>query len=265
MSHSKRKDKLDQYYTDPAYALYFWNQTHRLLDLDTFDTFVEPCAGTGSFYNLMPANKRYGIDIDPQCNGVVQQDFMNWSIPVIPYGRVLTLTNPPFGRNSQGAIDFFQRSATFSTGIGMVLPRSFKKISLQEKLNKSFHLVWEEDTPVDSFINNKGEFVDVKTVSQIWSRKFDSRENNIINYKHKFTFVKYNDDYDLILRRIGWNSGKYYSQIEEEEKGQFIFIKTHSVDAYNKLLKLDYSICREHTGGGYTINQKDIIDLYFKS
>lgn len=265
MSHSKRKDKLDQYYTDPAYALYFWNKVHKILDIDTYDTFVEPCAGTGSFYNLMPSNKRYGIDIDPKCDDVITQDFLTWNIPVIPYGRVLTLSNPPFGRNSNLAVKFFNHAATFSTSICMVLPRSFLKERLQERLNIYFHLLWQEDTPKNSFINNSNNYVDVKTVGQIWTRKHQYRNLNNINYNHLFSFVKYEDNYDLILRRIGWNSGKYYSFIDESEKGQFLFIKTHTADAYNKLLKLDYTEVRNNTGGGFSINQKDIITLFLNT
>jgi len=262
---SLRIDRLDQFYTDPAYAFYFWNKVHTLLDLDSFDTFVEPCAGTGSFYELMPEDKRYGVDIDPQLDGIIKQDFLTWSIPIIPYGRVLTLTNPPFGRNSNLAIRFFNHAATFSSAIAMTVPRSFKKTTLHDRLNPRFKLIWEEDTPGKSFVNSKNEHVDVKTVSQIWkSNLLDKRTKKEYKHKDYFTFVKFEDKHDLRLRRIGWNSGKFYDSVEEKEKGQFFFIKVSDKNVLDKIKSIDFAECRQNTGGGLSISRKDVIELFFE-
>ena len=37
--------------------------------------FIEPSAGTGAFYNLLPPQRRLGMDIEPKCEGVIAQDF----------------------------------------------------------------------------------------------------------------------------------------------------------------------------------------------
>ena len=262
---SLQKDTLDQYYTDPTYALYFWKQIDKLLNLDGYDLFVEPCAGTGSFYDLMPKDKRIGIDIHPQCDDTIETDFLTWPGPPVPSGRVLTITNPPFGQNSNLAIRFFNRAGLYSSAIGIVAPKSFKKSTIQKRLDNSFELIWEQDTPKKSFINNQNINVDVKTVAQVWKRKhLFSRKDVEHNYMHLFKFVTFDDDYDLILRRIGYNSGKFYSKVEEQEKNQFYFIKTFSNEVYNNILKIDFSECRDNTGGGLSVNRKDVVNEYFK-
>ena len=78
----KRSKQLDQWYTKPRVA---YSLTERLLGiLPLWDrTFIEPSAGTGVFVEALEG---FGIarvkayDIDPQAEGIDQQDFLKLDI-----------------------------------------------------------------------------------------------------------------------------------------------------------------------------------------
>ena len=75
------QNSLDQFYTKEAIAKLCWNH---LIDTISFSIdknienlfFLEPSAGKGAFYNLMPEHRRIGMDLEPKCDGVKLQDFL---------------------------------------------------------------------------------------------------------------------------------------------------------------------------------------------
>ena len=42
-----------------------------LVNLQEYDILLEPSAGKGSFYSLLPKNQRLGIDIDPKTKDII--------------------------------------------------------------------------------------------------------------------------------------------------------------------------------------------------
>ena len=259
---SKKEVVLDQYNTDPTYANYFYTKINELVDLSQYDILLEPSAGEGSFYNLLPTSQRLGLDIDPKADGIIKENFYHY-YPDIPIPKIFTLGNPPFGTQSRDAINFFNHAAKFSSGIGFVLPMSFSKTSLQKKLNEYFHLKFEEIVPKNSFYTINGK-KDVKTVAQIWMKKSTKRIYNIINLIDYFQFVSFYDDPDLILRRIGYNAGRFERSVKENKKNQFLYLKTNSDEIKNAIQNLDFSKIKNLTGGGFAINQEDVKKLFIK-
>ena len=73
------QNSLDQFYTKEIIAKLCWNhliETISSLDKSINDLFfLEPSAGKGAFYNLMPEHRRIGMDLEPKCAGVKLQDF----------------------------------------------------------------------------------------------------------------------------------------------------------------------------------------------
>ena len=63
--------------------------------------FHEPCAGDGS---LIEHLKKHGhkchcaSDIEPQAEGIFQQDALEWIKPEFEYGDTCFITNPPWNR-----------------------------------------------------------------------------------------------------------------------------------------------------------------------
>jgi hypothetical protein len=68
-------------------------------------TWLEPSVGEGCFYDLLPINKRIGIDIDPKRNWkfsgakeVIKSDYLNYKLPNKP---LIIIGNPPFGHRGK--------------------------------------------------------------------------------------------------------------------------------------------------------------------
>ena len=43
--------------------------------------FVEPSAGAGAFFNLLPEKQRIGLDICPMNKDIIEQEFLSWKTP----------------------------------------------------------------------------------------------------------------------------------------------------------------------------------------
>jgi len=88
--------------------------------------FVEPSAGDGRFYELLPQDKRIGIDLSPQVPGVAgieQPDFLTWQ-PTSP-GQYAVIGHPPFGVRGDLARAFITRACMFADLCAFILPISF--------------------------------------------------------------------------------------------------------------------------------------------
>lgn len=255
--------KLDQFYTNFEYAKYAYSKLYTLIDLNTYDILLEPSAGTGSFYSLMNSNKRIGLDLDPKCAGVVQQDFLSWTAP--ENKKIIAIGNPPFGKNSNLAVKFFQKCADFCDVIAFILPKTFRKASIINRLNKNFHLIYDEDVPKKSFIFD-GVAYDVPCCFQIWKRK------NIIREKIKrYTFDDVSDwftlttsqDADFSIQRVGQKAGiirtenfRHYSNLSH------YYIKVLNPKVLEIFLLVDFEKIKYNTAGNPSISPSELIQLW---
>ena len=171
-----RKEGLDKFYTLPSYSKICINKIDQLYDITKWDLIIEPSAGNGSFLNQIQSDNKIGIDISPEQSNIIKQNFFEYS-PPSNKKNILVIGNPPFGRVSSLAIKIFNYSAKYANVIAFIIPRTFRKISVQNKLDKMFHLVYDIETP-----NNPCCFFPtmmVKCCFQIWEKKSTKRQ--IIN------------------------------------------------------------------------------------
>lgn len=137
---------------------------------DEYNYHLEPSAGRGAFLRLMDPKKRIGIDIEPQKKNIIKMDFLKDYKPH-KNDNYLIVRNPPFGRISSIAIKFFNKCADFGECIGFIVPRTFKRISIQNKLNLYFHLVYSEDLPLEPCCFRPK--MSAKCCFQIWIKKLN--------------------------------------------------------------------------------------------
>lgn len=163
---------LDQYYTNPDIAKLCFDKVINLYQ-SKFDIYIEPSAGDGSFFNLLPSN-RVGYDLDPKHHEVIMQDYLKINCDIFSNKKVITIGNPTFGKNSSLAVKFFNKSAEHSSVIAFILPKTFKKVSIQNKLNVNFRLIKTFDLPKNSFILNNQTY-DVPCCFQIWQKSNKKR------------------------------------------------------------------------------------------
>lgn len=166
----------DQFYTKPETAKYCFEKLKLFLCRNDFDWkkyfFVEPSAGSGHFYNLLPKNRRIGIDIDSKFNAeFISMNFLDYDLSSVDKKTIL-IGNPPFGLRGNMALRFINhsRSADF---IAMILPPLFESDGKgsPKKRVENHKLVYNERLPLNSYIYPDGKDVEVATLFQIWAKK----------------------------------------------------------------------------------------------
>uniref|UniRef100_A0A6C0IM12 Methyltransferase n=1 Tax=viral metagenome TaxID=1070528 RepID=A0A6C0IM12_9ZZZZ len=263
---------LDQFYTNTDTSLKCYNKLQQIIDIHTFDILLEPSAGTGSFFNIMDDGKKIGIDIDPKDKGILKMDFFDYK--PISNKKYLVLGNPPFGKISSIAVKFFNKSAEFADCIAFIIPRTFKRVSIQNKLDLHFKLIYNEDIPVIPCCFTPK--MNAKCCFQIWVRTNDKRD--IIEYDKEhpdFTFVKHGpkdtsgqptppENCDFALKAYGSNCGEIIDtdlRTLRPKSWHWINSNIDLATLKNRFRQLDYSISTD-TVRQDSLGQQELIHLY---
>ena len=171
-----REVGLDQYNTLPKVAEYCWDSFQKFLKKDSAILknykMIEPSAGAGSFYNLLPKNNRVGIDVEKFNSDYIQQDFLTWEPNHTDNRPCLAIGNPPFGYRGWLALAFLNRAAEFCDYVGFILPMSFQSDGKGSPKNRvvGMTLVHSEQLSGDLFELPSGEKIQVNTLWQIWKK-----------------------------------------------------------------------------------------------
>ena len=176
-----REEGLDKFYTIPSYSKKCIHKVFEIYNKLNFDLIIEPSAGNGSFFNQIEHNNKIGLDISPENENILKMNYFDYISP-IDKNNILVIGNPPFGKISSIAIKFFNHSAKFSNVIAFIVPRTFRRVSVQNKLNKMFHLIYDEDVSTNPccFIPK----MMVKCCFQIWEKKEIERLYINLETKH---------------------------------------------------------------------------------
>jgi predicted RNA methylase len=171
---------LDKFYTIPTIAKSCLNIVGARYSWSDWDLVVEPSAGNGSFLTQIPVPtaKRVGIDIAPEHPDILRGDFLMYEPVAVAVAaaaapppqpqRILVVGNPPFGRVSSLAIKFFNHAAKWAQVIAFIVPRTFRRVSVQNKLSRDFQLVHDMEIPTEPCAFNPPMMA--KCCFQIWER-----------------------------------------------------------------------------------------------
>lgn len=264
---------MDQFYTTDKVAQHCFNVLSSLVDIGSYDVVLEPSAGKGAFFKLLPPSTRIGIDLEPKCDGVRQTDFLKY---VHEVGKTyLVIGNPPFGKISSLAVKFFNRAAAFSEVIAFIIPRTFKRVSIQNQLDSSFHLLHSEDLPLKPCCFEPA--MSAKCCFQVWINKHDTlRPYVVYNKTHKdFSFVKLGPldannqptpptTADFAMKAYGSGCGEIVTEgLETLRPKSWHWIKSN-IDVnvlMARMKKLDYSMSKD-TVRQDSLGQQELIFLY---
>ena len=169
----QNENGLDQFYTNNDIAIKCYNKLIELFNLNDYDIHLEPSAGSGSFFNIMDESKKIGLDIAPKKEGIHKMNFFEYKPQQDK--KYLILGNPPFGRVSSLAVKFFNKSAEFGSCIAFIIPRTFKRVSIQNKLNLNFELIYNEDLPITPCCFTPK--MTAKCCFQVWVKKEVKRKD----------------------------------------------------------------------------------------
>ncbi|MDD9850256.1 MAG: hypothetical protein OXU94_00570 [Gammaproteobacteria bacterium] len=166
---------LDKFYTRPQTAARCYR--HALVALGKMGArealyFIEPSAGAGSFYGLLPAERRAGMDIAPGGSGIRKGDFLKRKRRFFPVenSRVVAIGNPPFGKRGKLAVDFFNAAARFADTVAFIVPVIFRKYFIHKTLDPNFQWVSVLKLPPASFYTPDGRDYNINAEFQVWTR-----------------------------------------------------------------------------------------------
>ena len=171
---------LDRFFTNSDIAAECLTHLWQAMTVDHADpsgyTFVEPSAGCGAFYDLLPEDQRIGIDIVPANPEFQVTDFLSWTPPT--NGRsYAVIGNPPFGYRGWLALAFVNHAATFADYIGMILPMSFQSEGKGSPKHRvvGAQVVQSEYLPPNCFTSEPGQPVKINALWQVWRRGVNNR------------------------------------------------------------------------------------------
>ena len=266
----KRKT-IDKYYTTNTIVNKCIELIQNNIDIQEDDLWIEPSAGNGSFITMIKTitNNYLFYDLEPENSEITKLDYLEFdSKTMIPpdVKKIHIIGNPPFGRQSSLAIKFIKKSQEYCDSISFILPKSFKKTSLQKHFQLNFHLICEYDIPRFSFIVDTKSY-DVPCVFQIWIKKDINRivpENMVPN---KYSFVNKEDIPDISFRRVGVYAGKIDRKTEEKSVQSHYFIKFDDTiftdELFDKLSQIKYD-CKNYTVGPKSISKQELIKEFNK-
>ena len=275
---------LGQFYTKSKVAGACWEHfTNTLLTLnrnlsDFF--FVEPAAGTGAFYKLLPSEKRLGMDLVPRYNGVKSQDFFNVTdFPSAP-GDTAIISNPPFGKRGKLAIAFFNHAAHLADIVAFIVPVNFRKVTTHKRLDPSMRFISKLPLPRDAFYLHTGKSYSVNTEFQIWTRlastHHDMRQRKRLPICHQdFQVWQYNNTpdalkvfqntFDFAVPCQGWQD---YSRRETDEKQcernkQWMLLKANNPSVLRRLRQINYAhLAQECATAVPGFRKGDLVKVY---
>ena len=216
-------DGKDQFFTKQNVAKKYVDKVNDMFPLSYYDIVLESSAGSGAFLDEFPQNS-LGLDIESQRDDIIEQDFLTY---FAEYDKsYITIGNPPFGRASTLAIEFFNHSAKFCDTIAYIIPNTWRFSKVQSRLDSRYKLVYEETVEPFAFIkigkspgkrHMEDGSINVNCVFQIWTRKEtdlpDLRVSEPLPLTHEdFTPVGYfatknnltgSDEWDFLLKAWG--------------------------------------------------------------
>ena len=225
-----KRNIIDKFYTAPAVVDLCITYIKQHLKIDSGkDLIIEPSAGNGSFIPGLKTLARHVLfyDLAPEHSEINAQDYLELKCADLAtkFANIHIIGNPPFGRQSSLAIKFIKKSCEFADSISFILPKSFKKDSMQKSFPLKFHLLCEFDLPEKAFLVEGVEH-DVPCVFQIWSKQKIDREVSAKLEPIKFEFVKIDENPDISFRRVGVNAGVVDTKkLHEKSVQSHYFIK----------------------------------------
>ena len=259
------KPALDKFHTKPevAAACVALAADFCRRELGGARKWIEPAAGRGDFFRLLPPEHRAAADLAPEYPGILARDFLLWT-PRFSSARVVAVGNPPFGRRGRDAAAFVNRAAEFAETVAFILPALFAKHSAQKRIRPELRLVGDFPLDDDSFYTAAGDF-SCRCRFQIWTRRptrladLRLRSAPPVSHPH-FEMRQYNNTvaaekvfhapFDFAVPRQGYED---YARRETnaarcERRKQWALFRANHPEALGRLMRMDFAaLSRKNT------------------
>lgn len=262
-----RKTGKEQYYTNADVADYCLGIVQKHVELSGKNV-LEPAGGTGEF---IKGFQRIGIpdhlitsyDIEPKHPMVELGNYLETSFDK----EFVSITNPPFGRASSLAKQFFNHAADHSSYICYLIPRAWRKWSTRNSLDPYFHLIADEHVPQNGFYLSDGSTKEnnvLQTVFQVWEKRSYKREKIVIPDHGLVKKIRPNKEKSVVGANVqlivfGWSCGKVI-EIESRVKSvtTSIYLQIDDPKVIKALKEIDFSKHYKNVSTVYSLSLPEI-------
>ena len=262
-----KKHQLDKFYTKVAVA----ESCLSVLELNSYSRVIEPSAGAGAFSNFLQANLCIPVlafDLAPESPGVMKQDWFEYSDKTA--SPTLVVGNPPFGQQCSLALRFINHAfeVVGAQTVAFILPRSFRKASVQKRIFSFAKLVNDVEIKANSFELNGADY-NLNTVFQVWERTTIAREVSDLPLTSRyFSFTKKIDRHHFAIRRVGGKAGHAFFDEQETSEQSNYFIRLLDEDSINNAMNFVNSIDFKAASDGIgpkTLSKRELVDSFDKA
>ena len=241
---NRRVTGKEQYYTPVELAAALTREVVAVIGSLDGRVVLEPAGGTGAFLKAARAegaSEFISFDIDPKFDGIERGDFLTKTVRV---NNAIAISNPPFGRNNSLSIPFFNKAANHSEYICFIVPRSWRKWSVINRLDRRFELVADHDIEID-YVDDQGTRISrqllLKTCFQIWRKLPEGQFRPIYRVRDTGLISKVKpEDADIALRVFGFNCGRVLDEFEPVANSTLMFLKLNDDRALAALRSADF-------------------------
>jgi hypothetical protein len=260
MAGNTRVTGKEQYYTPVTTAELVVNKLlHNMPDL-VHRPWLEPAGGTGTFLDVL--NRRgisniISFDIEPHHDDVRRGNFLEQDVHGTDF---VSVGNPPFGRNNALSVPFFNKCAQVSSVICFIVPCSWRKWSVTNRLDQDFHLIDDYDLDInyvdvhgDSLSNNSH----LRTCVQTWQKQSTKRE--VVRIADHGLIRKCGpEDADIALTIFGFSCGTVRTDFPRVPNTTQMYLKLCHPRALEALQNVDYSRFFNHTAYTQALSLQEI-------
>jgi hypothetical protein len=233
----------EQFYTPLELAHSLVDDVESVLGSLKGKSVLEPAGGTGSFVEAAfarGAKEVISFDIEPLHEKVLLGSFLEQELM---QQNLITISNPPFGRNNSLSIPFFNHAALVSDAICFIVPRSWRKWSVTNRLNLNFELVSDRDLDID-YMDSSGELISDKsklaTCFQIWRKTVKPRVP--VKITDMGVIQKVSPELaDVSMTIFGYGCGSIKQDFERVPNTTQLFLKLNHPQALSALRSVNFS------------------------
>lgn len=241
LGNTRRTGK-EQFYTPSSTARRLIEVVEQRIPDFASRSFLEPAGGSGAFVIELLARglSVLSFDIEPHHPAVRLGSFLDQKLG---QNQLVTISNPPFGRNNSLSIPFFNHAAQFSDYICFIVPRSWRKWSVINRLDRNFELIHDQDLQLD-YVDRQGDPLSNKlqlnTCFQIWSK--GSALRPLLRVRD-FGIVTKTDasSADVALSVFGYRCGQVETEFVRAANSTKLFLKLSHPEALTALKSVDFS------------------------
>ena len=250
----------EQFYTPPDVAVRVIDRLVSLQPKCRDACWIEPAGGTGAFIDIAKCRgvaKVVSFDIDPHHPDVTTGNFLEQHLSI---QNAVSVGNPPFGRNNSLSIPFFNHCAAYSDLICFIVPRSWRKWSVTNRLHSYFHLIDDYDLAIN-YLNVNGmpasNSGSLRTIVQTWERR-DLIRGNVVVQERGVIRKAAPKFADVALTVFGFSCGTVKTEFPREPNTTQMFLTLHHPHALEALRSVDFARFSNNTAYVESLSVQEI-------